>query len=172
MLDWFPTKPHPVDKCIKSVVSVSCISVPRDTNLADRSLAKYSSPNMTNTGLCRTVRSLTSFTLLLSLSSWNVARHCHLSSAPTPYVPDAAEQSASDDGSDQCTDHLTSTRDTHVALTQRTGSSLHQELRHTSPTRGFCSKADLSRWVASQVARSCSFVRKKLNWPDPPSSTN
>lgn len=88
MLHWFATKPHPVDKRTRSVVSVSCISVPRDTNLADRSLAKYSSPNAANTGACRTVRSLTSFTILLSVPNWHTARHCHLSSAPRPHGPD------------------------------------------------------------------------------------
>lgn len=164
MLDWFPTKPHPVHKYIRSVVSVLCISVPRDKNLADRSLAEYSSPNTANTGACRTMRSPTGFKLLLSIPNQHAAQHCHLSSTPRHYVPDATEQSTSDDRSDQ------GTLDTHGALTQRTGPSLHQELRHTSPTHNFCSKADLSCWVASQVARHCSVVRKNLNWPDPPSS--
>lgn len=169
-LDGFPAKPHPVDKRIRSVVSLSCISIPRDTNLARRSLAKYNSPNMANTDTCRTARSLTSFTLLLSAPNRNAAWHCHPSSAPTACVPDAAEPSASDDRSDQCTHHLTSTQDTHVALTQQPGSFPRHELRHTSPTRSFCSKTNLSCRVASQVARSCSVVRKNLNWPDPPSS--
>lgn len=172
MLDRFPAEPHSVDKHIRSVVSISCMSIPRDTNLARRSLAKYNSPNMANTDTCRTVRSLISFTLLLSAPNWNVAWHCHPSSAPTAYVPDAAEQSASDDRSDNCTHHLTSTQDTHAALTQQPGSSLRQELGRTSPTRSFCSKTNLSHRVASQVARSCSGVRKNLNWPDPPFSTS